>query len=191
MKSIAIIGALFLAACSSTSQPTREQIAAAAQAQAEAATTTAAFAGGNLKLTFGKDGQWLRITSTATANILGNDSGSTAKTVATMKANRQIAEFLNTELNSKRGLLTVARSVEGGAKDAADPESDDVDSQSTATAQKVRESIVQSSRAILRGGLVEGEYIDQDKRQAVVVVVVDRNSVEAVKNIRISMGNQP
>lgn len=187
---VTLLSVLVLVACGSTKEPTREQLTAAAQAQAETAISTAAFAGGNLKLAFDKDGQWQRITSTATAKILSEADGATdtAKTVATLKANRQIAEFLSTEVNSKRGLLTVAHSVQSGSKDVADPEASDVDDHANALAQKVRESIVQSSRAILRGGLIEGEYIDRDKRQAVVVVVVDRRTVDQVKKIRTAMG---
>ncbi len=171
MKTIAaILFAFTLAACSSPPKTADIPIAATPVAS----TLTTGFTGTGIKLTFDKAGQWERITSTSTTTVMSNvlGAGDEAITVATMKARRQIAEFITTEISSKRTLNTISDTVK--KSDVAGESQDDV-----RIAQAVKDSITQSSHAILRGSVVESEYLDAEKVRATVVVAVDRRTAQA------------
>ncbi|MDY7580094.1 hypothetical protein RGU70_17430 [Herbaspirillum sp. RTI4] len=184
MKLIAtLIATLTLSACSSapplSAVPPNVQVASV-----PSDLLTTGFTRGGLTLVFNKSGQWERITSVSAVTIGSNLIGAADEsiTVATMKARRQIAEFINTDVKSKRTLTTISTTIQKAeGKTGGEPEnnSDDESQTSARIAQMVKDSIVQSSRAILTGTMVESEFIDAEKRQAIVTVFVDRKTAAA------------
>ena len=96
-----------------------------------------------------------------------------------MKARRQISEFVNTEINSKKVLSTIAKNIRGGNSSAEESVKDDADSY----AQEVTDRIVQSSSAILRGTIVDSASVNEDITKVTVVVYADRKSLNFANGI--------
>lgn len=137
---------------------------------------TTAFAGMGVKLTFGKDGQWERITSTGVAPMGRNEvtGAETAVTVATMKARRQISEFVKTEISSKQVVTIIADTIRDGSKEGGDSES---------YARKLSDQITQTSSAILRGVMIESTNVNPEAGTATVVVYADRKTLQVANGM--------
>ena len=90
------------------------------------------------------------------------------------KARRQIAEFINTEVQSDRFTSSVSDSLQ-----AAETLNEDTASKLRNTiALKVRENITQTSSQILKGTFVQSEKHDAYKNQVIVTVVTGVGSVD-------------
>ena len=180
----AVAASLALAACSSTAPRQGQPLVASAPRIAVpldgAGELTTGFTGSGLWLTFTRDGHWQRIVSTASVRIVGRVPGAAddALTVATMKARRQLAEFIQVRITSSRSLQTISRAVQRSGAQAADDahHAQDGSDASMRIAQRVSDRITQTSRAILRGTLVRSAYIDAERGVATVTVTVDRRS---------------
>ena len=74
---------------------------------------TSTFQGGGIKISYTKDGEFDYLTSTASAPVTSEllSARDEAITVATVKARRQISEFINTEVQSERFIQTISKSV--------------------------------------------------------------------------------
>ena len=69
---------------------------------------------GTMTITFSPDGKFLEITSKGTASIAGNNAFSIeeAAQVAQLRAKRNIAEFISTQLNTTRSLKVLSTTVQ-------------------------------------------------------------------------------
>jgi len=69
---------------------------------------------GIMTITFGPDGKFLEITSKGTAPIAGNNAFSIeqAAQVAQLRAKRNIAEFISTQLNTQRSVKVLSTAVQ-------------------------------------------------------------------------------
>ena len=69
---------------------------------------------GTMTITFDKDGKFLEITSKGTAPIAGNNAFSIeqAAQVAQLRAKRNIAEFISTQLNTQRSVKVLSTAVQ-------------------------------------------------------------------------------
>lgn len=208
MKALIVTAlALVLTACSSTddkqagSADTRAGVAATRLAES-------AFDGtaGTLNLVFDGQGNWTRITTKGTAS-LDEDTPSareTALMIATMRAKRSVAEFLNNDVKSTKTLTRVARSYarafqsedkEDNAASMNAPDSDamadlDIDGKSV-RAEKARqaqrfasvltERIQDNSAAILKGAYVSHHALRDG--QVVVELTATRQSVAAAHQV--------
>jgi hypothetical protein len=175
---------------------------------------------GTMTITYTNDGKFLEITSKGTAPIAGNNAFSIeqAAQVAQLRAKRNIAEFIGTQLNTTRSLkvlsTTVQKSLENttngmGEEVAVDDRDFDASGEPIITpynvdgtnkkeptnlsnpntnsekvAQIVRENIVTSSTALLRGVVITNEKIDQAGRTIVVEVKTGVQTVKAASELR-------
>ena len=174
--SIAVI-ALAVSACSTT------KLADVDPVSRDAVKYTQDF--GKVEVTFNND-TWTEIKSTATAAIPINDDAGLeqAMNIATMRAKRNIVEFMNTDLKNNKTVDVITNSL---AKEVSD---NDQKSKERAAniATKVTEKMVEESSGIIRGSYVKERKVSSDTRVVSVVVQVDKRSISAANQLRASMG---
>jgi uncharacterized lipoprotein YmbA len=210
MKALTVtILALSLAACSSTAtkqagntDPTSKAGTAATRFAESSFDGTA----GTLNLVFDDQGNWTKITAKGTAS-LGEDTSSARETslmIATLRAKRSVAEFLNNDVKSSKTLTRVARSYARAfqsehTKDESaamnDIDSDaiadlDIDGkgvraenarQAQRFASVLTERIQDNSAAILKGAYVSHRVLQDG--QVVVELTTTRQSVAAAHQV--------
>ncbi|MDZ7584251.1 MAG: hypothetical protein U0938_05400 [Thiobacillus sp.] len=208
MKTLIVTAlALVLTACSSTG----DKQAGSADTKTSAAATRLAEStfdgtGGTLNLMFDDQGNWTKITARGTAS-LSEDTPSareTALMIATMRAKRSVAEFLNNDVKSSKTLTRVARiyarafqseDTENQAASMNDLDSDamadlDIDGKGARTekarqaqrfASILTERIQDNSAAILKGTYVSHRALQDG--QVVVELTATRQSVAAAHQV--------
>jgi hypothetical protein len=121
-----------------------------------------------VKLVYDDKGVWTKILSTATApSYVGTrEAVDVAIIVAEAKARRQMAEFVKTDLTSRKVILATTKN--------GHTEESDIDSHS----REVQDRITQISGAILRGTVIESSDFDANTYTVKVVVKADRKSFE-------------
>ena len=198
-----------MTACSSTGDKQAGNADSAAKAGVAAtrfAESTFDGTSGTLNLVFDDQGNWTKITAKGTAS-LGEDTPSareTALMIATLRAKRSVAEFLNNDVKSSKTLTRVARSyarafqsedTENQAAAMNDLDSDamadlDIDGKvaRTETARQAQrfasiltDRIQDNSAAILKGAYVSHRAL-QDS-QVVVELTATRQSVAAAHQV--------
>ena len=143
------------------------------------------FLGGSIKVSYTKDGQFDFLTSTANAPVTSQlpSARDEAVTVATIKARRQISEFISTEVQSERFISSVSNSLQNSEVDSKNTNS----SNNSKIAYEVRENIKQKSNAILQGTFVENEQLDTNSGLIVVTVRAGRKESDLAKSIKQSV----
>ena len=164
-----VVSALLLASCSSTTEKSSKR-------------TESDFMGGGITLAYTKKGELTGVSSTATAPVVGNlpSSIDQAVTVATLKARRQIAEFIQVELNSERFLSTVSKDLQR-SENIDENESQQI---TTEIVNELRENIRQRSSQILRGTVVEKEDYNALSKVVTVTVTAGDKQSAAAKSLR-------
>jgi hypothetical protein len=143
---------------------------------------TSDFLGGSLKIAYSKSGEFQSLSSIASAKVTSDlpSAKEEAVTIATVRARRQIAEFLNTEVNSERFVTTVSKSLQNSAT----VDSDSSVTLNTKIANEVKETIRQRSTALLKGTLVESEVYDSSSRTITVTVKTGVKESDISKTVR-------
>ena len=133
------------------------------------------FLGGGITVTYDESGNFKSMTSTSTSKVTSKlpSAVDEAFKIATLKARRQIAEFIETEIKSDRFTSSVSDSLQEPDTFDADNKSDNLNT----IALKVRENITQKSSQILKGTFVKSEKHDTKKKQVIVVVVTGVDSL--------------
>lgn len=108
---------------------------------------------GGLEIHYSSNGQFEHLTSTATAPVTSSlpNARDEAATVATLRARRQISEFLNTNIQSESFTEIVTTSLQQ-SNQVANTENKDV---TIKIVTNLRESIRQNSESILKGTVFE------------------------------------
>lgn len=208
MKSLIVtVLALVLTACSSTGDKQASKIDTGPRAAAtRLAESTFDGTGGTLNLVFDNQGNWTKITAKGTASLSGDTPSAreTALMIATMRAKRSVAEFLNNDVKSTKTLTRVARSyarafqsedTENQAASVSDLDSDamadlDIDGKGVRTekarqaqrfASILTERIQDNSAAILKGAYVSHRALQDG--QVVVELTATRQSVAAAHQV--------
>lgn len=166
------ICAMLLAGCSSTPDVNPQS-------------TQSDFMGGGITLVYTNRGVLEGISSTATAPVIGNlpSSMDQAVTVATLKARRQIAEFIQVEVTSDRFMSTVSADLQ-----QSDSFNDNQNQQVVMNiANELRDNIRQRSQQILRGTVVEKEDYNSMSRTVSVTVVAGEKQSKSAQTARSMM----
>ncbi len=180
MKKVILVAvmAAALSACSSTKLTNVDPVSN------EAVKYTQDF--GKVEVTFNDKGDWESIKSSATSSVpIDVDAGlEQGMNIATMRAKRNIVEFINTDLKSSKTTEAMTNSL---AKNVA---SGDERSQERAAniATQVQEKISVQADGLLKGVYVIDRKISSDKRTVVVTIQVDKRSMRAASQIRMAMG---
>lgn len=210
MKALVVTAlALILTACSSTGDKQAGNADSATKAGAAAtslAESTFDGTSGTVNLVFDDQGNWARITAKGTASLVEDTPSAreTALMIATMRAKRSVAEFLNNDVKSSKTLTRVARSyarafqsedTENQAASMNDLDSDtmadlDIDGKGARTesarqaqrfASVLTERIQDNSAAILKGAYVSHRALQGG--QVVVELTATRQSVAAAHHV--------
>jgi hypothetical protein len=137
---------------------------------------------GGIKLEFDGD-QWVSIESTGIAEVTSDriNSAHEAYHAATLRAQRNLAEYLNNDVNSKTTLDAISKIVD--SDDVAQPNSDTL-------AYNLTESISKESHAMLNGLYVIDRKYDEDEKLVSVTVKVTPESLRASQQVKTAMGNK-
>lgn len=141
---------------------------------------------GKVEVTFNDKGDWESIKSSATSAVpIDNDMGlEQGMNVATMRAKRNIVEFINLDLKSTKTTDTITKSL---AKNVA--ENDEQTKQRAANiANEITEKISVQADGILKGTYIIDRKVSNDHRMVSVTVQVDKRSMKAARQLRASMG---
>ena len=144
------------------------------------------------------------IESTATATSFGNTANNrkTALTVAEMRANAQVSEFLSKDISSTRVSNTIAKNLEkandkvkSGNADNKTVEMSDKEAatislreNSNETAHQLTETIRTSSQAILKGFVKINEEVTGNQ-EVLVTIRWDKDSERAAEMLRKKFSN--
>lgn len=123
---------------------------------------------GGITVTYKKSGEFDSLSSVATAPVVSDlpSAKDEAVTVATLRARRQISEFLNTDISSEKFTETVTTSLQQSSEIVGTQDK----TVTTKIATQLRESIKQKSNVILRGSVVESQIYDPQKKTVTVTV---------------------
>lgn len=132
---------------------------------------------GKVDVSFSTFGDWQSIKSSASATVpIEHDAGiEQAMNLATMRAKRNIVEFIQSDLKSKKTTdsFTDALVDHNVNKDKA-----------AKLSTKISESIVEESAGILRGAYIDDRKISDDGKNVTVTIIVDKRSLESSGKIR-------
>ena len=165
-------------------------------------------ANGPLTLTFDDKGNWVSIKSSATAPLVNNapEGVEIAFKTATMRAKRNLTEFMANDVKSTKSVQTISKSylkniaqVDSANESKTAGEDEDAASNSQATkesrqkantiAQTVRERIDDNSQAILKGVQVTERKVSKEQQHVSVTILVTQQSIKGAEQVRKAMGN--
>lgn len=201
------LSVLLVMGCSSTQK--RAQTTESTKALAEFIAPS-----GKISVEFDTKGNWQSLTAVATAAVTGTsqEAREQAASVALLRARRNISEFMNGDINSKRNVSVITKTLQKANKsslivDNQQPislskeelnsldaelsgQSKNTSNQSDDSAQistVVREQITQNSSAILKGLIQKGQTFDKDLNVVRVELFVDRRLIDAASQMRREM----
>jgi hypothetical protein len=145
------------------------------------------FMDGEVVVTFTKDGQFERLTSSASTRVTSNlpTSREEAAIVANLRAKQRIVEFMETEVESERFVTTATNSLQQ-SQSFGGPEAAELNAE---IAQNVQQEIREKSRAILRGVHTQSVVFDDKSKTIRVTVQTGTKEIVTAKQIRAMMGN--
>lgn len=158
---------------------------------------------GPLTLKYDEKGNWLAITTSATAAMTSTapESVEEAFKIATMRAKRNLVEFLSNDVKSTKSVKTISKSylkniaqVDGVNETNTGSDEDDVNNlqaskesrqKAVTVAQMVRERIDDNAQFILKGVQIIGRNMHGD--HVSVTLMVEPKSVRASDQVRRAM----
>ena len=175
-KVILVCAVLAMSACSS--------VKLKSEVTDEAAKFTQDF--GRVEVTFNDKGDWESLKSSATSAVpIDIDAGlEQGMNVATMRAKRNIVEFINQDLKSTKTTDTITKAL---AKNVTS-EDENAKQRASNIASEITEKIAVEANGILKGVYIVERKLSSDKKYVVVTVMVDHRSMKAARQVRSSMG---
>ena len=137
---------------------------------------------GKVEVTFNDKGDWESIKSTATSFVpIETDAGiEQGMNVASMRAKRNIVEFINSDLKTTKTSETITNSLVAHMKeDGANAERKAAD-----LATKITENIRVEANGIVRGAYVMERKVSSDGKNVSVTVMVDKRSMRAANSMK-------
>jgi hypothetical protein len=150
---------------------------------------TSEFSKGDIKISYTLGGDIDSITSTSSARVSSTLPGAVdeAVSVATMRARRQLSEFIKSEIETDRFVNTVTDSLQNS--EAFGGESGTSKSVKSKIVYDVKESMKQKSSAILRGTYVDSKSYDSDTKTVLVTIRSSPKDVANSKTLKAMMGD--
>ena len=215
-----VIVSFVVAGCASTSlkEATQTQTNDIAPVKAKdevAVNASASFEkqNGSVKIIFDSAGNWESISSIASGAIAATtyDAKEQASTIASMRAKRNIAEFLSSQISSTRTMVVVSKTLQkaketienqtnGQPISLSDDENSKIDQElkdsskqinldknSFTLANIVREQISESSNAILKGLTVVSQNVSTDGKAMQVELRITKKNINLASAIRQEM----
>jgi hypothetical protein len=166
-------------------------------------------ANGSLQLQFSEEGEWLVIKTMGTAPINFNHSQGheDAFMLASMRAKRNLIEFLNNDIKSNKAVdnltKTSLRDIVStknkeqrapNAKESDEAEGAGIDTfneedrrRANRISQTVTESIRDSSQGILKGAYIAKRAVDRETNMVSVTLMVSKKSINTSNDVRKMM----
>lgn len=141
---------------------------------------------GKVEVTFNDKGDWESIKSSATSSVpIDVDAGlEQGMNVATMRAKRNIVEFINTDLKSTKTTEAMTNSL---AKNVS-ADGDKTQERAASIVTQIQEKITVQADGLLKGVYITERKISSDKRTVMVTVQVDKRSMRAANQLRSALG---
>lgn len=142
---------------------------------------------GRVEVTFTDKGDWESLKSTGTSAIPLSDNAALeqAMNVATMRAKRNIVEFIQTDLQSSKSHEAITTAL---AKDVSSEDGKAKERAGT-IATNIQEKITVEANGIVKGVYILERKISSDKTMAVVTLQVDKRSMNAARQLRSVFGS--
>jgi len=178
VKKLAVISAVVcLSACSSFGDKRVEK----------ADSVTAEFMGGEIKITYNKDGQFESMTASGSARMTNTlPSGQEeAFLIAKLRAQQKVVEFMKNELESERFKKTVFDSLQEG-QTIGGQSNNEINSK---IVSNVQEDILTKQKGILKGVYIDSKSFDKDTKTVLVVVKTSVRDIATANQVRALMGN--
>ena len=174
-------------------------------------TVTAKFVeqNGPLLLTFDERGHWQAIESSATAPVSNNaaEGLELAFKIATMRAKRNLVEFLSNDVKSTKSIQTISKTYlkhlaqtdSGNATDTGNDEEEqnnnrqaarEVRQRANKLAMIVSERIDDNSQQIIKGVLVVSRKFSDDGTHVSVTIRVTQSGIRTADIMRMQMENR-
>lgn len=143
----------------------------------------AEFMGGNVIVTYDKNGQLELLESKSSARVVTGLPNAVDESflVASLKARNQIAEFMKVDVESETFTDTIFDSLQNA--------NNSVLQNSQNIARKVQNNIRQKTSAILKGTFVSKKEYDESSRTVRVTVQTSAKDVNVAKQVRVLMEN--
>jgi hypothetical protein len=178
LKQLAIVSAVvLLSACSSFGNKKVEG----------KDSVTSEFMGGEIKITFNKEGQFESMTASGSSRMTNTlpAGQEEAFIIAKLRAQQKMVEFMKNELESERFKKTVYESLQEG-QTIGGQSNNEINSK---IAANVQEDIKTKSKGILKGVHIESKSFNTESKTVLVVVRTGVKEVAAANQIRALMGN--
>ncbi len=148
---------------------------------------TSEFMGGEIRITYNKDGQFESMTASGAARMTNTlPSGQEeAFIIAKLRAQQKMVEFMKNELDSERFKKTVYESLQEGQSNNGQA-NNEVNSK---IASNVQEDIKTKSKGILKGVHIESKSFNTENQTVLVVVKTGVKEIATANQIRSLMGN--
>ncbi len=210
--------AVFLTGCASTSKspPPVAKVENKLEMKPDIRKAEAEFleTAGTVQLQFSEEGDWLLIKTSGTAPINFNHAQGRedAFLLATMRAKRNLVEFLNNDIKSGKAVENVTKTAlkdivtsngSENSKRSKDTKSDELFGSDTEVdhsqysqeernraskiSQSVTENINDNSQGILRGAYISNRSIDRECNMVAVTLMVSKKSINAASVVRTQM----
>lgn len=148
---------------------------------------TSEFMGGEIKITYDKDGKFESLQASGSARMTSSlpSAREDAFIVAKMRAQQKVVEFMKNELESEHFKKTVYDSLQEG-QNTGGQDSNEVNAKIT---RNLQEDIKTKSRAILKGVHIESKKFDTSTNTVLVVVKTGTKEIATAKTVYTLMGN--
>ena len=137
---------------------------------------------GKVEVTFNDKGDWVSIKSSASSFVpIPHDAGiEQGMNVASMRAKRNIIEFIQTDLKSSKTTDTITTAL---AKNMSE---DDVEGKQRAAsiATEIKEKITVEANGIVRGTHIVDRKISSDSKNVSITVQVTKDSMRTASQLR-------
>jgi PBP1b-binding outer membrane lipoprotein LpoB len=132
---------------------------------------------GKVEVSFSTLGEWQSIKSSASATVpIEHDAGiEQAMNIATMRAKRNIIEFVQSDIKSKKTTETLTDAL-------VDHNVNKTTASKLST--KISESIVEESAGILRGVYIDDRKVSDDGKNVTVTVLIDKRTLDSSSKIK-------
>jgi hypothetical protein len=205
MKSLVFIifAAILATGCSTAKHYSSDDFA---DQQGKTAQTNFLESYGPLKLVFNEKGVWTNIETSATAPVTfdADEGREVAFKIATMRAKRNLVEFISNDLKSSKSLKSITNSYlksigqqesanSSGYVDDEDEGSGNVQTskeirqKANTIATTLRENIADNAQTILKGVYVSERKVSRDGSQVSVTIAVSRKSMTVAESLRRQM----
>lgn len=148
---------------------------------------TSEFMGGEIKVTFNKEGQFESMTATGSSRLVSTlpSAQEEAFIIAQLRAKQKLTEFMQNELDTDNTTKIMSESLQEGQNIGGT----DQNEYNSKISRNVQEEIKSKSKAILKGVHIESKKLDTRNNVILVTVKTGTKEISAARQVYGLMGN--